>query len=289
MLLSTAIHSLQKKGYSYEEIVDICASAGFDALDFSFIEKGYFGEETETETFTQGLLRLKGLAADRGMVLNQAHAPFRPATMFSETPEIAFQNITRSMKQAAMMGIGIMVVHPLHYLKYWQDGVPEQLFEMNMEFFNKLKPYCEEYGIRVAIENMFQRGRRGQRILASACSDPEEHCRYLDELNSDCFVACLDIGHAMLSADPVKSIRMLGKRLKALHVQDSDGFNDSHTLPYLGVIEWDKVMRALKEIGYDGDFTFEAVNYQTYVPKEADREANALLAKVGRLLMEKMK
>ena len=103
MLLSTTIHSLQKKGYSYEEIVDICQKAGFDAMDYSFIGEGFFGEETETEAFTQGLLRLKGLAADRGMVFNQAHAPFRPATMFAETPEIAFQNITRSMKQAAML------------------------------------------------------------------------------------------------------------------------------------------------------------------------------------------
>ena len=33
-----------------------------------------------------------------------------------------------------------------------KDGVPEQLFEINMDFYNRLKPYCEEYGIKVALE-----------------------------------------------------------------------------------------------------------------------------------------
>ena len=290
MLLSTTTYSLQRKGYCYDEIVDICHRAGFDAMDFSFVGEGFFGEETECEAFAQGLLRLKGLAEDHGMTLNQAHAPFRPASMFSETPEVGFKNITRSMKQAAMMGIGTIVVHPLHFTKYCEEGMPEQLFDWNMQFYNALKPYCEEYGIRIAIENMWQRGKRGQRILASACSDPEELCQYIDALDSPFFVACLDIGHAMLNSDPVKCIRTLGsKRLQALHVQDVDGFNDSHTVPYLGVIDWDRVILALKDIGYEGDFTFEAVDYQTFVPKGADLEAAALLAKTGRLLIEKLK
>ena len=39
----------------------------------------------------------------------------------------------------------------------------------------------------------------------------------------------------------------------------------------------------------DGDFTFEADIYQCNVPKEVDREANALLAKIGRALIKKIK
>ena len=289
MLLSTTTYALQKKRYSYEDIVDICAGAGFDAIDFSFVVDGYYGEETETEAFTQGLLRLKGLAEDRGLVMNQAHSPYAVGAKYRENPERAFRNVVRSMKQAAMLGIPTIVAHQVSQRKYSDPGMPEKAFEVNMEYFRRLQPYCEEYGIRIALENSYQMASN-KKILPGACSDSTEYCRYLDTLDRRWFVGCLDIGHAMLNSDPVRCIKTLGKdRLKVLHVHDVDGFEDSHTLPYLGIGNWDGITAALKEIGYDGDFTFEADIYQCNVPKEVDREANALLARIGRTLMAKIK
>ena len=155
MRLSTSLLAFQIKGYSYEEMVEITAGAGFDALDFSFYPDGFFGPETDSESFTQDLLRLKGLAEDSGMVFNQAHAPFRPGTIFRDQPETAFYNVVRSMKQAALLGADSIVVHPVHYTKYYEPGEPERMFERNMKFYGHLLPYCEEYGIRIAIENMW--------------------------------------------------------------------------------------------------------------------------------------
>jgi len=34
--------------------------------------------------------------------------------------------------------------------------------------------------------------------------------------------------------------------------------NDAHTLPFFGIIDWEKVMEALADINYTGDLTYEA-------------------------------
>ena len=83
--------------------------------------------------------------------------------------------------------------------------------------------------------------------------------RLLDELDSDGFVMCLDIGHvAITGTEPEDYIRgMSNKRLKALHVHDTDYLGDTHTIPYLGKHNWNEICKALGEIGYDGAFTYK--------------------------------
>ena len=81
-------------------------------------------------------------------------------------------------------------------------------------------------------------------------------------------VACLDIGHVGLPVRDDESwdfIRALGHdRLQALHGHYNDYRVDKHALPYLGRIDWNKVTKALGEIDYQGDFTYE-VNLNTFV------------------------
>ena len=205
MLLSTTTGRPLTKGLPLEDVVKITHKAGFQALDFNFCIKGFRGEETESREFQQMLLRFKGLCDDCGIVINQAHAPFYGGKSQEETR----QNIIRSMGQAAQLGASHIVVHPLHHLHYADPGVPEQLFEINMEFYRSLIPYCEEYGIKIAVENMWQRSRKNQKIIYSVCATPEEFCRYLDNLDKNWFIGCLDIGHAILTDEPAHFIRAL--------------------------------------------------------------------------------
>ena len=53
-------------------------------------------------------------------------------------------------------------------------------------------------------------------------------------------------------------IRKLGHdRLGALHIHDNDFTMDQHLLPYLGKLDWADIAKALGEIDYQGDFTYE--------------------------------
>lgn len=291
MLLSSS-HSLfarKMPDTPTEELLGFMADAGFDAIDFSFhVRKEYHDETTDGELGKAKFLEWRKIAEDRGLVFNQAHAPEGSSSPDMERTVRRFHEIRRAIRNASYLGIPIIVVHPVQHLPYHEAGVPEQLFEWNMQFYNALKPYAEEYGVKIAVENMWQ--QPNGKIDHSTCSRPEEFVRYIDELNSDCFVACLDIGHApLVGVDPCDLIRALGKdRLKALHVHDVDGLDDLHTLPYFSKINWDGVCAALKEIGYTGDFTFEANSFVTPLPTELVLPAAKFMVATGRHLVDKI-
>ena len=266
------------------------ADAGFDAIDFSFhISEQYYGECTDGEAGKEKFKAWRSIAESRGLVFNQAHAPEGSSFRDMDRTVRRFHDIRRAIRNASYLGIPTIVVHPVQHLPYCEPGVPEQLFEWNMQFYNALKPYAEEYGVKIGVENMWQ--QPNGIIDHSTCSRPEEFVRYIDTLNSEWFVACLDIGHAPICrVDPAELIRALGKdRLKALHVHDVDGKDDLHTMPYCSKINWDSVCAALKEIGYEGDFTYEIGGFFSPLPKELLLPAAKFSVATGRHLISKIK
>jgi len=192
------------KHFSFEETIDMLADVGFEALDFSAAAEEFCTDVHDKYYYEE----LKKRACDKGVIFNQAHAPHPSSYIDAEKNTERFKALVTSMKNASYLGVETIIVHPAQHLEFHIPGNPEILFEYNMEFYRKLIPYCEEYGIKIATENMWQYpGTIGH----STCSRPEEFIRYLDELNNDCFVGCLDIGHSMLVKEqPYDFIRALG-------------------------------------------------------------------------------
>lgn len=275
--------------FSDEKVIDMMADAGFDAIDFGFFQEKYYNKDATRKHF----LYIKEYAESKGVYFNQAHAPFPTSVADDKRTEEIFENVVRSLRNASYLGIKNIVVHPKQHLTYEDEGVPETLFEMNMEFYNKLIPYCEEYNIRVCLENMWQSHNfiGGGSIVDSTCSTPEEFVRYLDALDNKHFGACLDVGHCMLvHQDPAKFIRVLGDRLVALHIHDVDGRADLHTIPYHGGMgKWDTIAKALSDINYKGDFTMEVVYFLEKFPLELYPVATKMIAETGRYIADMIK
>ena len=83
-------------------------------------------------------------------------------------------------------------------------------------------------------------------------------------MNDDFLVACLDIGHAEMrgsGSGAVNMIHALGNRIQALHIHDNDKWHDSHQLPFSMQIDFDAVVKALRDINYQGYFTLETNRY----------------------------
>ena len=284
MLLSTNNANILMH-YSAREMVDMLQAAGFTAIDFSFFDEAWYGEEREDGFFSG----LRKYAEGVGICFNQAHAPFHSSFPDENQTKRRFQQIVCAMRRAALLGAKTIVVHPVQHLNYADEGAPERLFEMNMEFYEKLIPYCQEFGIRVGVENMWQY-HPWPKITHSTCSVPEEMNRYLDTLNSPWITGCLDVGHASLvGQSPDEFVLAMGAdRLGALHVHDVTKTEDSHMSPYQGVIEWQKFMQALKTIGYQGDLTFECDGFFKNTPAQLYPKALRLLAHTGRTLINEM-
>lgn len=266
--------------FGIHKTVDLLAEAGFDTIDFSFPDEGYRLLSMEKVYYTE----LRKYAESKGVYFNQSHAPTPSSFCDEAESEKMFRDLVSVILRASYLGIKNIVVHPCQHLNYAQAGAPEQLFEYNMKFYRRLIPYCEEYGIRVAVENMWQ--YQGM-VSHSTCSRPEEFIKYIDDLNSKFIVACLDLGHAMLVREqPDEFIRRLGnKRLKCMHVHDVDGTHDLHTLPFFGIIDWENIMKALAEIDYQGDLTFEADTFLLGKPDALIPQYLKVMEQTGRYLI----
>ena len=250
-----------KGKYRYDEFFDIVSAAGFDAVDFMLNDLVFDQSEMQLADTAEYCEAVKKAANERGLTVEQTHAPFQfknwdDAAHFES---VIFPRIVRSLEMSALMGAKISVVHPLHHRTY--KGNEEEIFQMNMDFYKRLIPYCKEYGVKVGIENMWQRDALRKCIVMDTCNTSEELIRYIDTLDSEYMVACLDLGHvglALRDDEAQDMIRALGHdRLKALHVHDNNYQSDGHLLPYFGKMNWVEITQALADIRYDGSMTYE--------------------------------
>ena len=287
MRLATTTEKLAET-FGDEECIRILAQAGFDSIDWGFFEMSAGKGIWCTDEWKSHALRLKDLGAEAGIGFSQAHAPFPSSQGDEAADKVIRERILRSMEAASILGIQNIVVHPVQHLNYAKERA--KLWEMNLEFYRGLIPYCEEYGIRVCAENMWQYDGRRRYIVDSVCSQPEEFCGLLDALDSPWIAGCLDLGHcALVGVEPQDFIRAMGRhRLQALHVHDVDYLSDCHTMPFLKKLNWEAVTEALAEIGYEGDFTFEADSFYEGFPDGLKMDACKLMERTGRYLIERI-
>ena len=285
MILSTTTSDLINK-HGVADAIRLIAKAGFDAYDYSFcgLPKD---DPFYSDAYMENAKEIKALSEEIGISCNQAHAPFPSSVGDPEKDENIFNEIVKSMEFAACLGAHVIVVHPKQHLCY-QEHVDE-LYEMNVEFYSRLMPYAEKFGIKVATENMWQWNSSAEAITDSTCSRAWEFNKYIDAVNSPYLVGCLDIGHvSLIGTDIPAFIRQMGKEhIYCLHVHDTNLKEDNHTLPFTLKINWIEVMKALGEIGYEGDFTFES-GFASKFPAELSLDAETLQCKVGRYLIAKI-
>lgn len=285
MLLSTQTEGIASR-LGDAEAVKILCEAGFDALDYSMFRFTYPDNPLDRDGFKEHVRSLRDAADRYGVTFNQSHAPFPSCIEGNDDyNRITLGRIVRALEASSILGVRIMVVHP----SYYSDT--SSMKERNLDFYRRLQPYCEEYNVKVALENMWGRDAVTRKIIPNVCSTGETFADYLDGLDSRFFTACLDLGHSgLVGSDAASMIRALGHdRLKALHVHDNDFINDTHTAPFYGMMDWDSIIGALRDIGYDGDFTFEADNFYQRVPAPLLPQAAGYLQQIGRYFLSALR
>ncbi|MBQ7034959.1 MAG: sugar phosphate isomerase/epimerase [Clostridia bacterium] len=264
MKTSTEIASFGKY-IGEEKAVELVGKCGFDAWDLSMFAMAPYDKTTRTMRITDHPLqgkdylsfvrRLKRIGEDQGIHCNQSHAPF-PVYI----PEI-HNYLKRAIECTAEAGGSICVIHPDNYSPA----------EKNAEMFLELLPFAKGCGVKIATENMWLRNKESGEIISAACSDPQSFLAHLEAVNDPFFVACLDVGHAEMrgvNTSAPEMIRALGHHLQALHLHDNDLKEDLHRLPFTMQIDFTALVKALKEIGYDGYFTLEADQHCKNAPIE---------------------
>ncbi|MBR2957202.1 MAG: sugar phosphate isomerase/epimerase, partial [Clostridia bacterium] len=241
MRIVTQTEALSER-FGDQRAVEIICQSGFSGIDYSMFflnnEKCALAEED----WRDYLKPVKATADRYSVPFTQSHCPFPTAKKDdSAYNKFMLERTKRAFEASAYLGVEIMVVHPVTYDPEGTD------FEVNYKLYQQLKPFAEETGVKIALENMW-RGRERKitdifnkdetNFVPGACGTGKDFRQLLDMLDSPLFVACLDIGHCgMVGEDPAEMIRTIGgKHLKALHVHDNDTLRDAHIFPFNGTV-----------------------------------------------------
>jgi sugar phosphate isomerase/epimerase len=179
-----------------------------------------------------------------------------------------------ALRACKQLGVRWMVLHPDVFAGAFDRSHRAAVLAGNVDFFRSLLPTSEETGVGIAIENIFDSaGRHGNRQCCRFFGAvPDELCELIDAMNHPLIGACWDTGHAKLMQHDQKAcLTALGSRLKALHVQENDGKNDDHMLPFVNGgegVRWKDITDGLSAARYQGPFTYETHNAFGTLPDE---------------------
>ena len=284
MLLTNAIAPMSGRFGLYRAI-EMNGEAGFRSMDIDFcdVKTPLLAEDNK-----QAIAEVKARLSHYGAIAHQAHAPFPIGKDAYRIPEENVEALLyRTLDVCGALGVSQVIFHPIRIY----DSTAEERIAKNREILLPYGAYAKKCGVNIAVENLFcQHKENRKKLTANACSTGAELAATVDALGEP-FVACLDVGHSGLAGQSASEmIRILGKnRLHALHVHDNDYFDDLHLMPYHGKMDWDSIIDALAEIGYNDSFTFEVVgNPLNTLPESLIPDALRYLFAIGTDIVQKI-
>lgn len=285
--------------FGLEKAFKMMKEAGFDAVDFGLM--GYWrGTDEEIKNFRgygktleekrEYYLGIKEIADRNGIEIGQTHAIFgNPG--FLKNREL-YEEFTRENIWAThLLGCKYTVIHPIATPGRIYDEKYDECHKLNLEFYRSLIPELEKYDVKIAIEPMWVYDAE-KNIRPTVCSRPEEILQFIEELGSEHFCSCPDLGHFALTAkdtgDTVGgALRKLGGAVEVIHAHEITDNLDTHTKPFTyGSMDWKDIGAAIREIGYEGNFNFEVGgSYLKHYPDNLVPEALRHLAEIGKAIV----
>ena len=131
----------------------------------------------------------------------------------------------------------------------------DECYDLAQAALRELASYAEPLGIAVGVENVWNK------FLLS----PLEMRRFLDEIGHPSVKAYFDAGNVLQFGYPEQWVRILGERIAKVHIKDfrkDIGNIRGFTGLLGGDMEWEPLMKALREIGYKGDIICELSPYK---------------------------
>lgn len=271
--------------FGIDEAFRMISEAGFDGIDLNLF---FDHSDAELDDVCLPLLR----AAEKySLAFVQAHAPFS-YTLFHETDNERVQHAAlKSVEICGCLGCKYLIVHPGLVRENPKASLKDE-WDYNIGMYSALIPVLKKQHIYCCLENLFVDGPKGS-IMSGPCCDPLEAAEYVDVLNGiageEIFCFCLDTGHAMVLGRSYKEyFDTLGARIKVLHVHDNNGKEDRHLFPYMGSVDWENFCAGLRDIGYDGDLSFETFGTLKGVDCALVPDYLKLLGATGRMFVDRI-
>jgi sugar phosphate isomerase/epimerase len=169
--------------------------------------------------------------------------------LYESLRRVSIQETLDALEAGAELGIEKAVLHP-GYITGLGKFLLDKSKGYGMESIEIILRKATSFGITLCIENMFPQ--------AHFLSNPHEFQEIFQSF-PDLRLA-LDIGHANLGGGKNKSsefIHQYGYRIGHVHANDNFGKEDNHLPIGAGIIDFEKILRELRESQYDKTITLE--------------------------------
>ena len=246
MAFTVSVWSDYYPEFTLEQTVDAFAAAGFCATELSLIHLEKLLQRGDPQKVGADV---KHYLDSKGFSIPQGHLSFTKGLC---TPA-ALEDNKREIDLFAAMGIRNAVLH----FNGGGNLPPEERRSRRLEALRSLAAYAQGTPVVLCLENLG--------------SVPETHTvqqllEIIDAVGGYNLGICLDTGHLHLTnglghtnQSHREFILGAGEYLRAMHITENNGKNDVHQMPYSARtgINWQEVVAAIGEIGYDGLFNLE--------------------------------
>ena len=242
---------------SVEHRMRAAKEAGYQGIELTLEAEG----EITPSTPADDVKRIKDLAESIGLQtpvfatgLGWAHPAVGPDDAAGAQ---GLDIVRKELEFAQILGASCALVVPCTVSP---DLPYDMAYDRTVEVFSgPIADEAAERGVFIGLEYVWNK------FLLS----PLEFRRIIDEINRPSVQAYFDVGNVLIAGFPEQWIRILGARIKALHFKDFkldigniNGFVDLLE----GDVAWDRVMAALKAVGYDGAVTAEMMPPYKHFP-----------------------
>lgn len=223
-----------------EALFRSCHEAGIKAMELS--PSGAIDDFAALE-----YENIKKWAQTYDVTLWSYHLPFAPFDRIDISRKELRAGTVEAFKEmigkGAAIGIDKFIIHPSG--EPIEESDRAERMKYAKESLALLAEFADSQGAVMAVEDL------PRTCLGRDSDDISDLISAHEKLT-----VCFDTNH-LLKEDPVDFIRRVGKRIVTTHVSDYDFVNERHWLPGEGKVDWQALLGALNEVGYNGVWLYE--------------------------------
>ncbi|HXH60653.1 MAG TPA: sugar phosphate isomerase/epimerase family protein [Fimbriimonadaceae bacterium] len=253
---------------------------GFECVEPAIADSGELNLDV-TQTFCEDAVsRAESLGLSIHTMASGTYWNYNLASPDEADCTKAVNALQRMLQITSWFGANTLLTIPGAVDVFFMPDAPVQnyglVWERAIEGLEKVLPVAEECEVSIGIENVWNK------FLLS----PLEMRIFIDQFESEWVGSYFDVGNVMAYGYPQQWIRILGHRIKAIHVKDyrravgtAEGFVDLCE----GDVPWGDVMDAIREVAYEGPLTAEMIpHYPTNPEMRCANTSRALDMIMGR-------
>ncbi len=253
-----------KPDFELRKCMKLAKDAGFDGIELALEEKG----EINLNSSCQDIDKIVEMSKEVGIELSSLATgllwDYSLTSSEAKIREKAKDIVKKMLEFASYLGVDTVLVIPGAVDVFFNpqaEVVPYDVaYQRSLDSLKECTLVAKEYKVAIGIENVWNK------FLLS----PLELRDFVDKINSEYVGVYFDVGNTLLTGYPEQWIRILNKRIKKVHIKDfrSSVANVNGFVDLLeGDVNWEEVIRALEDIGYNDYLTAEILPAYSHHPE----------------------